>query len=482
MPLEALLTFIGIVVAALAIMKPVQRYSLSLFVPRWLVWVPGVVSLILIVIRDAPLGYPPIWGLKISMALFLLTMGAFVVPVGAAIWGGMLWHRARLNNRNSGGAQRVFEAALKENEFDEVGRIIRKNLNGLKVLPKGAKSVLFTTKMVDAFLKANSLIHLELLAGLSFWKSLENPLGSIDVVVRALLRSELSPLRSAVVNAYGGIEHANYPDAERSVMKKTFLNPEWYESTRADYPLLMTALEQLATGKNDRDYNNPDGQYYASQGFSGRVYCPIYLAMRTQVLALKAAIQTKYEGDLYSTDLFDLFRHILQRSHYDRAIWKSDLGYWEFPTPYAYLLYSINEDLRDLCRTGLESATDASLGVLPPGEVVQQIARAWSLCIWVIADSEEQVSEAFRKAIIERYLTFLLAIAWCPSEAYSSPPYPEPEKLTEWRDLFLKELKDRFMRASAQSIAVLRDTFDALDYGKCYMLDGADWLEDELFG
>jgi hypothetical protein len=204
--------------------------------------------------------------------------------------------------------------------------------------------------------------------------------------------------------------------------------------------------------------------------------------MRTQVLALRSAIDSKFEGDLYSTDLFDLFRHILGRSHYVQAAWASDLGYWEFPTPYAYLLYSINGDLRGLARTALEKATDKqTLAVSMPGDVVRQIARAWSLCIWVMADSNDRVSDSFRRTIIEEYLTFQLAVAWCPSEAYSVPPYPDKEALTEWEHLFLEQLQDRFQGATAHARTVLKDAFDNLDQGKCYMLDGAEWLEHELF-
>jgi hypothetical protein len=37
------------------------------------------------------------------------------------------------------------------------------------------------------------------------------------------------------------------------------------------------------------------------------------------------------------------------------------------------------------------------------------------------------------------------------------------------------------MGATARATKVLRDAFDKLDQGKCYMLDGAGWLEQELF-
>lgn len=99
----------------------------------------------------------------------------------------------------------------------------------------------------------------------------------------------------------------------------------------------------------------------------------------------------------------------------------------------------------------------------------------------LIADSDGKVSPDFRRSIVERYLTFVLSVGWCPSEVYHGGGAPDPEKLEEWRDLFLREIKDKFVGASVESISALRDAFDLLDPAKCYMLDGAHWLEKELF-
>jgi hypothetical protein len=71
-------------------------------------------------------------------------------------------------------------------------------------------------------LNSRSLIHLELLANLDFLGSLENRFGVVDVVVRELLRSEVSALRSAIVAKYGGVEHLAYSDGEQCLMETTF--------------------------------------------------------------------------------------------------------------------------------------------------------------------------------------------------------------------------------------------------------------------
>jgi hypothetical protein len=81
---EALLTFFGILVAILAIARPVQRASIKLFVSTWLWVLVGAILLCvaLIVCRDAPLGWRPIFGWSLSGVMFGLTFGAFAFPGG----------------------------------------------------------------------------------------------------------------------------------------------------------------------------------------------------------------------------------------------------------------------------------------------------------------------------------------------------------------------------------------------------------------
>ena len=62
MTLEALLTYFSILLAVMAIARPVQRHSLTLFVPVWLLVVAVLLSLIFIVCRDAPFGVRPPFG------------------------------------------------------------------------------------------------------------------------------------------------------------------------------------------------------------------------------------------------------------------------------------------------------------------------------------------------------------------------------------------------------------------------------------
>jgi len=124
--LEALLTFFGILVAVLAIARPVQRHSLMLFATPWRLVAAVLLSLVLIVCRDAPFGVSPPFGWSLPKVLFGLTLGAFLVPVGAALWSWVSWRRAKLNGRRIGRVESIFQTALREREFDEVERIVRR--------------------------------------------------------------------------------------------------------------------------------------------------------------------------------------------------------------------------------------------------------------------------------------------------------------------------------------------------------------------
>jgi len=419
--------------------------------------------------------------------MFGLTVGAFIIPVLAGLWGWASWDLARLTSGRIRRVENVFRAALREHEFDEVERIIRKNQEQLAQLPASAASVLFDPAMVAALVASRSLVHLELLANMQFLKSLENRFGAVDVVVRELLRSEVSPLRSAVVNEYGGLEHLVYSDLERALVGKTFQNPQWYFEASAHYPLTISAVETLRSGKLDADYNDVGRDYEASQGVSKRSRCPIYLAVKTEVLAIAAALEAGVENDFYVSDLFDVFRAVQERSRYDERVWKSPLCNPEFPTPYAFLMYTIAMDLDDLSCTAVRKAigpsapeqSGAPQQAQAPGEVARALAQTWSFCVWSIADSKRQVAPEFQAHIIEEYLLFILKLGWQPSEICFGG-MNAVEGLTVWRDLFAMELRSRFSGRDFLRWMPLQEALSSLDQGKRYVAEGCAWLRKEL--
>jgi hypothetical protein len=406
-----------------------------------------------------------------------------LIPVGAALWGWAAWHRAKLTNNKVSRVENVFQAALREREFDEVERIVRKNQERLETLPASASSVLFNRAMVAALMESHSMVHLELLSNIRFLKSLENRFGAVDVVVRELLRSDLSPLRSAIVARFGGLEHLMYSDSEQALMEKTFQNPEWYFEASAHYPLVISAVEALRSGKLDAVYNGVGRDYEATQGISARARCPIYLAAKTEVLAIDAALEGRLEKDFYVTDLWDIFRAVQERSNFIEAVWQSSLSNSEFPTPYAYLLYEISRDLENLSANAVRSATVN--GEPPraetPGRVAHDLARTWSFCISSIAESQKRVSPEFCTNVIEQYLLFVLALGWEPGEIYVGSMGRDVEGLDAWRDLFANELKRCFVSGKPQEQRAIRHAFDSLDMGKKFVFDGYDWLEKTLF-
>jgi len=440
-------------------------------------------SFLCIIVRDAPFGVKPLFGWRLDLVEFGLTIGAFIAPVGIALWCWNTWYRAKLTRKNIGRLESVLKAALREDEFDEVERIISKNKNRLDKLPPGAASALFDPKIVAALIGSNSMVHLELLSNMLFLSSLDNRFGAVDVVVRELLLAPVSPLRSAVVSHYGGLENLKYTDPERVLMEKTFLNPKWYLETRADYPLVISAVEALGSGKLDSDYNNVGRTYEAGQGISTRSQCPVYLAAKTIVLAIEAAIEQRAEGDFYVSDLLDIFRAIQERSKYNKEIWNSDLANSEFPTPYAYLLYEIAGDLHSLSCAAVQSATSKIVPqqVESPNRTARDLVLIWSFCVWSIADSPEEVSPNFRKSLIREYLKFVLELGWAPSEVFHGLRGNAVQGLDAWRDLFAEELGQRFGN-SGPRLEALQDAMQSLDKGKMYVYHGYKWLERKLFG
>ncbi len=264
-------------------------------------------------------------------------------------------------------------------------------------------------------------------------------------------------------------------------MEKTFQNPEWYSETRADYPLTISAMEALRSGKLDAEYNDIGRDYEARQGISKRSKCPIYLAVKTHVLAIEAAIKEGIEKDFYVSDLFDIFRAIQERSKFNKIVWEDPRANREFPTPYAFLLYTIAADLENLSCEAVERANRRSgpHHIEAPGGVAHALAQNWSFCVWSIAESLHQVAPEFRNDIIREYLAFMLKLGWEPSEICFGCGGSDAESLGAWRDMFLGKLLERFMHGGSTRMGALENAAESLDKGKGYY-DGYAWLEKQL--
>jgi hypothetical protein len=483
MSLEGLLTYVGLLVAALAIMSPVQRRSLGLFIPKWFLPISIVIALLFLVVRDMPLGLPPPFGWRLDLVTYFLTVGAFLIPVLAALLGWWRWYTAKLTSRSMPLLESFFQGALRESVFDEVERVVHKNGESLASMPASAASALFNPRMVKHLTSSHSFIHLELLAHQPLLESLENRLQAVEVVVREIISTGSSPLQAAVVKRYGGIEHLQFTDAERKLIKATFQNPEWYHDTNAHYPLTVTAINKIQSGELDDAYNTPDENYVSNQGVSRRATCPVYLAIKTEVLAIEAALKAGVEEDFYVSDLFDILRNIFQRSKFDSSAFSVRAGFQADYTPYSYLVEVITSDLETLVETAVQQSVknnSASPEQSAPGRVGNDLVRMWAFCIWWLMTEPDKIDPVLRERIIvERYFRFLFALGWEPSEILRGAAQGV-NSLNRWRDTMLKELEVHFPSPCKEPLNVIKRVLDSLDTGKRFISDGYDWLKTKF--
>lgn len=482
MNLEGLLTFFGLLAAALAIMGPVQRRALALFVPKWLLPASIIVALLFLVLRDMPLGIPTLFGWRIDLVSYLLTLGAFIVPVVAALDGWRRWYDARLSDRNVAGLEPFLQTALQQGEFQEVDRILRRNWDRLPTMPAGAAALLFDPRIVRRLISSHSFLHLELLARRSFLESLDNRLQAVEIVVREMLEAGTSPIQSAVVSEWGGIEHLSYSEQDKKLIANTFENPDWYHDTNAHYPLIITAINKIQDGALDESYNRPDENYVANQGVSKRANCPLYLAVKTEVLAINAAVTAGSDKDLYVSDLFQILQKIFDHSKFDSSGLKVPGGTLVEYTPYSFLLKNIVDDIENLTETAVQESVKRHSGPpehIKPSEIGIVLVRMWSFSLWEIMGEPNKLDPALRDNIVESYFRFMFATGWQPSEVlYLSGQ--GVESLNHWRDLLLKELKERLRSPRQGHLQVIRNVLTHLDYEKPFISEGYTWLKTAL--
>jgi hypothetical protein len=477
MSLDGLLTFISIVVAIYAIPGQTQRRSMYMLV-SWQVLIiltllsatfllsPGTLSL---------LGYELLpW----STTLFPIL--AFVFPVAALIVGIVQWLRARLNNRSDQKFRDFLTSCLRENIYDEAERVLRKNKKRLQtVLKPDTLKLVFDRKFVSRLCQSRSWLHLDLLADEKLLNILPNRFAAVDAVIREMLNADESPLRSAVIHAFGGEEHRDYSTEQKTLIEATLQNPKWYHAVSAHYPILISAMEQLNSGKIDSVYNVYDKNYVAIQGVSNRARCAVWLAIKAHVLAIRTAINQRYNEDFYVSDLMELFHAIRERSVYSQVTWEGERACLDSPTPYAYLLYQITQDFYRLSCAAVKAATNDDK-ISKPNQIVRQLAPIWAFCALDVARSTKNVSERFKLGLLSEYLEFLLQLGFGQYLIYGLSSQGTISGLDEWRDLYANELKVHFLNADFIAQDVLIKAINRLDTGKQYIFAGKSWLDATL--
>jgi len=479
MSLDSLLAFVGILIAIYALAGPIQRRSMGMFISRWVLFVPFGASFVLVMVPDVA----DAWGCSISPWSELgVQTGSFILPMIGVLAAWLQWREKKLTNGNAKQLPELLSVSLRENHFDEAKQIVQNNEAGLAAFPE-VLDVFYDRRMVRALLESRSYLHLRLLANKNLFQKMSDPFRAVDAVAREMICADTSPLRSAVVAAYGGEERPSYPADQRQLVKTTLQDPEWFTLTSAHYPLLMVAMEELRSGRRDEAYNQIGRAYEARQGLAARSHCPIYLYLKTHVLAINNAIEQCLDEneDLYVDDPQQLFRAILQRSRYNPGVWDSDLAYWEHPTPYSYLLYEINYDYRHLCETAYRQAVgvEDSEAARKPGRRVKKIAESWATCVWDIAGADKHVSPAFQQRIVQSYLNFVLQVRYAPSEFVIPDLLHATEGLPSWWEVFVQALK-RPSWDLYDKVSILIHAVDSLDVGKSYVSDGQEQLRQDL--
>lgn len=490
MNLGHLLTFIALLVASYSVLSPAYRSLVIIFIN---------ISLLIITILSATflLLLPQILSyisykaygvaeyVELAEAESLVPGIGFLLLIGLLAYYGIQLKRHRLSSSHMEKFEGFVSSALKEHEYNGLHLLIESNINSLPELLKNKTKTLerlFDPAFVDDSVKKRSWIHLKMLAlkleNKYFFEILPDRFTSTGNVVRALLRSEVTPIHKEVVASYGGHEGLRQSPEERGLIQSTLLTPKWFMGTCAHYPLVIYATERLLSGELDKPYNSSSELYVRSQGVSLRSRCPVWIAEKTVVLAIKSAIEDGEKGDMYVTTLWDIFKHICDRSRYDPTIWDTPLR--EYPSPYAYLLKEISYDLKDLASNSCREALLEGTVIQDPNDAPQleQIARSWATCVWYIADRKESTSENFRVELVRNYLDFLLQIGFSPWDVLGRNPNLSGKVLENYRDFFVNKLT--FYTFAGERLKIINKAIDTLDSGKGWVTNGRQWLEDKL--
>jgi len=467
--LEGLLTITGIIIAVYAFARPVQRRSLRLFVPVWLIPVSLFVSACILIYRY----YVLTFGYEFYPLADLISMVcAFFLPIVGALIAISLWHKAKLKNKTDKRFRDFILACLHDNTYDELVRILVKNEDSLAhVLEPETLDLLFERKFVQAINRAPTWLHLRLFSKKELVAKLPDRFRVTDIVMRELVAEQASPLHYAVASEYGGKEYTLISDKEWDLVEKTLHNPEWYMSVRADYTLIIVACETLFSGKIDKPYNRNDDLYITSQGESTRLKCPVYLASKTHALMLKKAIELNEDKDYYVSDLWNLFQIICDHSRYDKDVWENPDANWEYPTPFVFLMKEILYDLFCLCDNCFNK------GNRPPKRIGSDLVRIWSACVTWVAKSNGKVSKEFKLKCLKQYLDYCLELKQYYEHGNKAEERKENSKY--WVVLFIEELKKQFRGDEALKDMIFH-AVNELDYGKRHVSDNHNWMRKEL--
>jgi hypothetical protein len=206
----------------------------------------------------------------------------------------------------------------------------------------------------------------------------------------------------------------------------------------------------------------------------------LYLAIKTEVIAIDSAVDQGVEEDFYISDLWQILMKIYGHSKYDDALAKD--GLYAPYTSYTYLMNEIASDFESLTRRAVEMSARRNQGIpedSKPSMTGATLVRMWCLSIWYLMSEPNRINPDHLDQIVERYFRFMFALGWQTTEVLYNAGQSVPS-LNTWRDLFLKEFKDCVNHPKQEHFTVLHRVFGSLDWGKPFISDGYDWLKTKL--
>ncbi len=474
MTLEGLLAIAGIIVALYAVAQPVQRRSVGLFVPVWLV--PGslVLSAVILLWREGGRAFGHEFSPRGDFAMTVASFALPIVATSSAIW---LWHAARITKRKDTRFRGFVLTCLRENRFDELVRIIEKNWGRFALAcTADTLDVLFEPRFTQAMIQARTWLHLQLLADNAMLDSLPDHIRIAWQLLRELLLADNSPLRNSAIVDEGGDETLCCTDEENRLVDSTLRNPRWYHHCRAGHPLLIAACERIDSGSLEAAYNRVDAQYGARQGVATRTKRPIFLTEKTISHALSISLETNNASaeDTHAdaTDLYSLFMAIYARSTYSRETWDEPFEHGDYPTAFGYLLAEILSDFERMCH---EAWRKASYGAKPPAEIVVPVARMWAYCVMYFTEDSGKVSAKLRIGNAISYLDWTLERQYAHVKASQ-----KSESEGAWARIFMDGLKEAALLRGTEGNDFLTEAADRLDFCKVHVLECDPWLRSEL--
>lgn len=474
MSFEGLLAISGIVLAVYAIAQPVQRRSISLFVPGWLVPFSLLLSAVVLFWREGA----SVFGYEFfSWSTFTLTVVSFFFPVIATSWAIALWHIARLTKSKDKRFRDFVLACLREGKFDELVRILERNYHRLAANCKpDTADLLFEVRFVQAMTRARTWIHLKLLTNNALLDLLPDHHHAVGRTLRELLFADNSPLRTSALLDEGGDETLHCTDEEQGLINRTFRNPQWYHRCRAGYPVLIAACEIIDSGALDTSYNRPDARYGARQGVATRTSCPVFLAEKTIAHALRASLEksstSSEDTHCDATDLWDLLNAVHEHSKYRPETWDEPFGYGDYPTPFGFLLGEILSDYEHICD---EAWRKCGFGAEPPPDELGPVVHMWAYSVMFLAKDEGSVSPKFRLARLKSYLNMTLRHRHTEVNASD-----KKESQAAWTSMFIGGLKEASRVWKSDGEGLLTKAVNALDIAKQHVFKNHGWLRDEL--